>query len=132
MLVQYVRCFPHPLITYPPSPISLLPIFLLSVPYTAATVAAVPSKRDMQTLIRSVQTELGMAAAEGDKQGGLLRAVCKEAVKAVQLVSTLRYRLLCVVMYVFMCGCVLGCLQWWMLWIYQYMNTYMNIYTCIT
>lgn len=45
----------------------------------------------MQTLIRSVQTELGMAAAEGDKQGGLLRAVCKEAVKAVQLVSTLRY-----------------------------------------
>ena len=67
----------------------------------------------MQTLIRSVQTELGMAAAEGDKQGGLLRAVCKEAVKAVQLVSMLRYRLLCmcvcVHLYVF---CFLECVQW--------------------
>ena len=49
----------------------------------------------MQTLIRAVQTELSMAAAEGDKQGGLLRAVCKEAVKAVQLVSTLRYDTWC-------------------------------------
>jgi hypothetical protein len=40
----------------------------------------------MLALIKAIQSELGMAAAEGDGQGGLLRAVCKEAVKAVQLV----------------------------------------------
>ena len=69
-----------------------------------------PSKRDMQTLIRSVQTELGMAAAEGDKQGGLLRAVCKEAVKAVQLVNTLRYDAWCYVC-VCVCVCVYVCIS---------------------
>ena len=49
--------------------------------------AAVPSRRDMLALIKAIQSELGSAAVEGDAQGGLLRAVCKEAVKAVQLVS---------------------------------------------
>ena len=89
----------YPLISY------LLPLCSLNCCY----LAAVPSKRDMQTLIRSVQTELGMAAAEGDMQGGLLRAVCKEAVKAVQLVSLLRYRLLCIC--VCMCVSVLECVK---------------------
>jgi hypothetical protein len=42
----------------------------------------------MLALIRAIQSELGMAAAEGDGHGGLLRAVCREAVKAVQLVSS--------------------------------------------
>ena len=59
--------------------------------------AAVPSRRDMLALIKAIQSELGSAAAEGDAQGGLLRAVCKEAVKAVQLVSDFRQVCVCVV-----------------------------------
>ena len=47
--------------------------------------AAIPSKRDMQALIKALQSELAMAAVEGDHAGGLLRVVCKEAVKSVQL-----------------------------------------------
>jgi hypothetical protein len=68
---------------YPPRPpfLSLSPSSPSSPP-----PAAVPSKRDMLALIKAIQSELGMAAAEGDGHGGLLRAVCREAVKAVQLV----------------------------------------------
>ena len=40
----------------------------------------------MQALIKVIQSELTMAAAEGDTQGGWLRAVSREAVKSIQLV----------------------------------------------
>ena len=54
--------------------------------------AAVPSKRDMQALIKVIQSELTMAAAEGDTQGGWLRAVSREAVKSIQLVRSSQTR----------------------------------------
>ena len=41
-----------------------------------------------QALIKAIQTELVTACVEGDDHAGLLRAVCREAVKAVQLVSS--------------------------------------------
>lgn len=48
--------------------------------------AAVPSKRDLQALTKALQTELATAAAESEV--GLLRAVSREALKAVQLMVT--------------------------------------------
>ena len=46
----------------------------------------------MQALIKVIQSELTMAAAEGDTQGGWLRAVSREAVKSIQLVRSSQTR----------------------------------------
>jgi hypothetical protein len=48
--------------------------------------AAVPSKRDLQSFIKVVQTELTEAAVESDV--GLVRFVCREIAKAIQLLMT--------------------------------------------
>lgn len=64
----------------------LHPSFYLLSFFSFHSPAAVPSKRDMLTLVKAIQLEISMAISEGDVQGGLVRAVCKEAVKAIQLV----------------------------------------------
>lgn len=48
--------------------------------------AAVPSKRDLMSFVKAVQAELVDAANEGD--AGLIRFVCRELAKAVQLLTT--------------------------------------------
>ena len=48
--------------------------------------AAVPSKRDLLALTKAMQTELVNAAVESEV--GLIRSVCREAHKAVQLMAT--------------------------------------------
>jgi hypothetical protein len=49
-------------------------------------LAAVPSKRDLQTLTKALQSELLVAAIESDV--GLVGVVCKEFLKAVRLMMT--------------------------------------------
>lgn len=49
-------------------------------------IAAIPSKRDLQTLIKAIQTELVNAVLEGDF--GLVRLVSREALKSLQLIGS--------------------------------------------
>jgi hypothetical protein len=48
--------------------------------------AAIPSKRDLQTLIKAIQAELVAVTIEGDI--GLIALVSKEALKSLQLISS--------------------------------------------
>jgi hypothetical protein len=55
-------------------------------PEVEGYTAAVPSKRDLQALLRAVQEEVTHAVLEGDPS--LVRVVAKEALKAVRLLLT--------------------------------------------
>eukprot|EP01041_Mallomonas_annulata_P014721 gene14721-31295_t len=55
-------------------------------PEVEGFMAAVPSKRDLQLLLGVVQTELLIVVVESENS--LLKAVCREVLKAVQLLLT--------------------------------------------
>lgn len=55
-------------------------------PETEGYTAAIPSKRDLQTLVKAIESELVNAALEGDLI--LVKQVGREALKAIQLMIT--------------------------------------------